>query len=112
MRPNRGEDLVLQPAHQRVVARPAAVGQPVGQHAVSALGQDRLGMKLDAVDGQRSVPHRHDHTAVSVGDGLELGRQRLREDRQGVIPGRGEWIRKSLQYANIGVEDAAGLAVQ
>ena len=69
-------------------------------------------MELDAVDRQLDVPHAHDHTAASAGGDLQLGGQRLGQNRQRVIAGRGKWIRKSLQHTDIGVEYAAGLAVQ
>ena len=77
-----------------------------------ALGQDRLRVELHAVDRQLGVPHRHDHPAAGArGDLQDLG-QRLRQDRQRVVAGRGERVWKALQDTDIRVEYAAGLAVQ
>ena len=75
-------------------------------------GEDRLRMELDPVDRQPGVPHPHDHATASAGGHLQLGGQRFGQDGQRVIPGRGEWIWKSLQHTAIRVKHAAGLTVQ
>ena len=77
-----------------------------------ALGEDRLRVELDAVDRQFRVPDPHDDAALGAGRHLEFGGQRLGHDRQRVVPGRGERIRKSLQHTGIRVIHAAGLTVQ
>ena len=69
-------------------------------------------MELDAVDRQLGVTHGHDHPAAGAGRDLQHRGQRLRQDRQRVVPGRREWIRKPLQHTDIRVKHAAGLAVQ
>ena len=69
-------------------------------------------MELHAVDGQIDVPHTHDDATFGAGGDLELGGNSVGQNRQRVIPRRGEWIRKTLQHTDIGVEHGAGLAVQ
>ena len=86
---------------QRLGGGVAAERQPVRQHPVAALGEDRLGVELHAVDRQLGVPHAHDHAAFGAGGDLQLGGHGLRQDRQRVIPRRGERVRKSLQHAGI-----------
>jgi len=49
---------------------------------VTAFGQDRLRVELHAVDRQLGVPNPHDDAAFGAGGHLQLGRHRLRQDRQ------------------------------
>ena len=69
-------------------------------------------MELHAVDGQLDVPHTHDDPAFGARGDLEFRGHGVGQDRQRVIPRRGERIRKALQHTDIGVKHGAGLAVQ
>ena len=83
--------------------RLAAQREPVGQHPVAALGQDRLGVELDAVDRELDVLHAHDDAALGARGDLQLIGQGVGQDRQRVVAGRRERIRKSLQHTDIRV---------
>src|SRR3954454_5353462 len=59
-------------------------GKEVGQQLLPAIGEDRLGMELDALGGQLAVADRH-QDAAAVRGGLEAVRQRVLADDEGVI---------------------------
>ena len=111
-KPDRLGDLLLQPAHQGLCRRRTAVAEPVGQHAVAALGQDRLRVELNTVDRKIDVPHGHDDAATRFRGDVQLGWHAAGHDGQRVVPGCGEGVGQTLQHTVVGVHDGARLAVQ
>jgi hypothetical protein len=94
------------------VGREAAGGQPGRQQLVAALGQHRLGVELDALDGQLAVPQRHDDPGRRVPGDLELVGHGGGVHGQRVVPRRRERRRQAGQDALPLVLDLTGLAVQ
>lgn len=59
-----------------------ACDEPVGEHLMTMLGEDRLGMELHSLDRQLAMPQRHDHTGRSAAGDLNLVREGLLLDSQ------------------------------
>ena len=89
----------------------------LAQQFVALLGQDRFGVELHALDGQRLVAHAHDLVDAAVvvlgpgGDFQAVG-QALALDHQRVVAGRGrtDWAGPANTPWSV-VEHRAGLAV-
>src|SRR5436190_18917987 len=60
-------DLVLQQVHSAGSGVVTALGQPIGQHPMPALGEHRLGVELHTLDVVPTVTKAHDHPAVGAG---------------------------------------------
>src|SRR6478609_524431 len=59
-------------------------GKEVFEELLPGVGEDRLGMELDALGGQLAVADRHQHAATMSG-GLEAVRQRVLADDERVV---------------------------
>ncbi len=89
----------------------AADGEPVGEHAVAALREHRLGVELHGLDRQGAVAHRHDDAVVGGGADLELVGHGGGVDGQRVVPGDGQRIGQAREAASAVMGDDARLAV-
>ena len=85
--------------------------QKVLQHLLPMLGEDRLGVKLDAVDGQFTVGKAHDFAFGGFGGDFEAGREGFAFDYEGVVAGGFEGTGQAGEDILAGVQDGRGFAV-
>ena len=75
------------------------------------LGQDRLGVELDAVDGEVAVGEAHDFAFGGFGGDFEAGREGFAFDDEGMVAGGFEGTRQASENILAGVQDGRGFAV-
>ena len=85
--------------------------QKILQHLLPVLGEDGLGVELDAVDGQFAVGEAHDFAFGGFGGDFEAGREGFAFDDEGVVAGGFEGARQAGEDILAGVEDGGGLSV-
>src|SRR5512137_2339249 len=73
--------------------------QEVAEQRVAVLGQERLGVELHALDGERAVAHAHDLAVLGGRADLEAGGQRRGLDRQRVVARDRERRRNAGEHA-------------
>ena len=61
--------------------------QEVAQEVAAFAGQHRFRVELDAVHGERLVPHTHDRAVVGARGGLERFRKRIGDDERVITAG-------------------------
>ena len=73
--------------------------QEVFQQPFAILGEDGLGMKLDAVDGEIPVAQAHDlgFVVIAKGSDLQAGWQGVALHEQGVVARGGEWLGQAFE---------------
>jgi len=92
-------------------ARRSGHPQKVGEQAHAVLGEERLGVELDAFDRGRPVPHAHDLAVVRARAHLERRREARRLDRERVVARRDERRGQAGEHAPLVVRDRRDLPV-
>src|SRR5215467_14584318 len=90
--------------------------QEIGEHFVTLLGQDRLGMELHALHGELAVAHAHDLAILAFGGHLKaLGKTGAFDDQRMIACGGqrvvepGENAVSTMAYGReLAVHDASG----
>ena len=75
------------------------------------LGEDGLGVELDAVDGEGAVGEAHDFAFGGFGGDFEAGGEGFAFDDEGVVAGGFEGAGEAGEDILAGVEDGGGFAV-
>ena len=96
---------------ERNVGESGGAGQEVLQQAVPGLGEDRLGMELDPLDGEVPVAQPHHHPVRRLGRHLQAAGQRRSFHDQRVVPGGFEGVGNTLVESRPAVADERRLAV-
>ena len=86
-------------------------GQPVPQQLVAGVGEDRLGVELDALDRVAAVAQGHDQALGGLPGHLQHLGEAVALHHQGVVAGGGERCRQPGQHPGPLVVDGRGLAV-
>jgi hypothetical protein len=81
------------------------------QQDTAGSGHDRLGMKLDPLNGQGPVPHAHQFALISMRSGLEAVGQSLLFHHQGMIPHAVKRVDQSGKHAKTVMVDGAGFSM-
>ena len=89
----------------------AAQNQPVREHPVPAFRYDRLGVELDAPQGQVHMLKPHDHSVPGSGRDFQLAPHGSGLDRQGVVAGDPQRRGQAVEHADAGVLDEGRLSV-
>ena len=83
------------------VARPArADREEVAQEVVPAVGEDRLGVELHALDRELAVAQAHHQPVLGLGGDLEHVGNRIALDDERVVARRGERARQAGEHAD------------
>ena len=83
------------------------LAEEVAQEVVARLGEDRLGVELDAFDRELAVAEPHHEAVLALGRDLEPLGHRVAVDDQRVVPRRGERARHAGEHAAAVVRDLA-----
>lgn len=85
--------------------------EEVAEHDLAVLGENRLGMVLDRLEGELAMPESHDDAALGPASNDEVGRKSVEPSGERVIPGRLYILRDVLEDALAVVRNGARLAV-
>ena len=85
--------------------------EPGAEQVVAADREDRLGMELHALDIELRVTESHHHPVVALCGDLELVRERLAVDDEGVVAGRHERLWQAGEHSGVGVANQRCLAM-
>src|SRR5258708_12933500 len=78
---------------------------------MAVLREDRFGVELHALDGQRAVANAHDLAVLRPGGDLEVARATVALDRERMVPGRVIRRGQAAEHSGALVVDARDLAV-
>ena len=85
--------------------------QKILQHMLPVLGEDRLGVELDAVDGEVTVGEAHDFAFGGFGGDFQAGREGFAFDDEGVVAGGFEGARQAGEDILASVQNRRGFAM-